>query len=69
MTDLSGDCGHAGEAVGEAAVDVVLFADGRDSLAVIDVRQIGLSLNNAITKFLKACPFKWNKLYIFCLDL
>jgi len=46
-TNLSGDCGHAGEAVGEAAVDVVLFADGRDSLAVIDVRQIGLSLKNS----------------------
>ena len=46
MAHLSGDCGHAGEAVGEAAVDVVLFADGRDSLAVIDVRQIGLILKN-----------------------
>ena len=46
MAHLSGDCGHAGEAVGEAALDVVLFADGRDSLAVIDVRQIGLSLHN-----------------------
>jgi len=42
--DLPGRRGHAGEAVGQAAVDVALLADGRDGLAVVDVRQIGLSV-------------------------
>jgi hypothetical protein len=41
---LAGHCRHAGEAVGQAAVDVVLFAHGRDGLAVVDVRQVGLGV-------------------------
>jgi len=43
--DLSGHRGHAGEAVGQAAVDVILFTDRRYSFAVVDVRQIGLKIN------------------------
>jgi hypothetical protein len=43
--DLPGHRGHAGEAVGQAAVDVILFTDRRHSFAVVDVRQIGLKIN------------------------
>jgi hypothetical protein len=43
--DLPGHRGHAGEAVGQAAVDVILFTDRRYSFAVVDVRQIGLKIN------------------------
>ena len=42
--DLASHRSHTREAIGQAAVDVVLFAGGRDSLAVVVVRQIGLSL-------------------------
>ena len=43
--NLAGDRGHAREAVRQAAVDVILFADRRNSFAVVDVRQIGLKSN------------------------
>ena len=44
QTSLACHCSHAGQAVCQASVDVVFFTNGRDSLAVINIRQIGLSL-------------------------